>query len=321
MFKSDSNPPNRRDFLKIASAASAAAVSNLPQAAFAAEQDVDPASGYVDAHSHIWTRSVDEYPLAEGQTVDDLQPPSFTAEELLETARPHGVTRVVLIQHKTYHGVDNSYITDTIAKYPGVFSGVACIEAEADHPDQEMSRLKKLGIRGFRIRPGEGGADRWAESDGMNTMWAYAADTGLAICPLIDAEYIPQVSEMCEMYPETTVVVDHFARIGIDGEMREPDLKALAALASHENVHVKISAYYALGKKRPPYTDLIPMIRRMYDAYGAERLMWASDCPYQLTGDNTYGDSVELVTERIDFLSAEETDWVMRKTADKVYFS
>ena len=130
-----------------------------------------------------------------------------------------------------------------------------------------MSRLKELGIRGFRIRPGEGGAERWADSDGMKTMWAHAAETGLAICPLIDPEYIPQVAEMCELFPDTPVVVDHFARIGIDGEMREADLAALAGLAAHKQVHVKISAYYALGEKQPPYTDLIPMIARMHEAF------------------------------------------------------
>ena len=316
-----SNHPSRREFLQMTAAASAAAIGSAPLAAAAANKDPDARSGYVDAHSHIWTRDVEAYPLAEGQTVDDLAPPSFTTEELLETARPHGVTRVVLIQHKTYHGVDNSYITDTIARYPGLFSGVACIEAEAERPDKEMSRLKKLGIRGFRIRPGEGGAERWADSKGMQTMWAHAAENGLAICPLIDAKYIPQVVEMCERFPETTVVVDHFARIGVDGQTRESDLAALSGLASHEQTHVKISAYYALGKKRPPYTDLIPMIRRMYDAYGAERLMWASDCPYQLKEPNNYGDSVALITDRIDFLSDEDKDWILRKTAEKVYFS
>ena len=49
--------------------------------------------------------------------------------------------------------------------------------------------------------------------------------------------------------------------------------------------------------------------------------MWASDCPYQLSEPNNYGDSVALITDRIDFFSAEEKDWVLRKTAEKVYFT
>ena len=38
------------------------------------------------------------YPLAEGFKVEDMKPPSFTAEELLATCRPAGVGRANLIQ-------------------------------------------------------------------------------------------------------------------------------------------------------------------------------------------------------------------------------
>ncbi|MFG0332215.1 MAG: amidohydrolase family protein [Maioricimonas sp. JB049] len=305
----------RRDALMVIGSSAAAMMASSAGAAD------DPAKGYVDAHSHIWTQDTDAYPLAGNQTKQDLAPPSFTDRELLAVARPHGVTRVVLIQHKPYHGLDNSYIVDAIAANPGVFSAVACIEAAADRPQGEMDRLKQKGVRGFRIRPGEGGADRWSESDGMKAMWRHAGDTGLAICPLINPEDLEQVDEMCRRYPDTNVVVDHFARVGIDGEIREKDLKALTSLAKHPQAHLKVSAYYALGKKQPPHTELIPMIRRCYEAYGPERLMWGSDCPYQLTGPNTYGDSIALIRERIDFFSAEDREWILRGTAEKVYFS
>jgi hypothetical protein len=38
---------------------------------------------YIDAHSHIWTPDVAHYPLAEGFRVENMDPRSFTAEELL----------------------------------------------------------------------------------------------------------------------------------------------------------------------------------------------------------------------------------------------
>ncbi len=74
-----------------------------------------------------------------------------------------------------------------------------------------MKRLKQAGFRGFRIRPGEGAADSWAESAGICRMWATAAAENLAICPLIGPDDISQVVTMSQKYPETTVVVDHFA--------------------------------------------------------------------------------------------------------------
>ena len=65
---------------------------------------------------------------------------------------------------------------------------------------------------------------------------------------------------------DTPAVIDHFARIGVDGQIRDADLAALCKLARHKKTYVKVSAFYALGQKKPPYLDLIPMIKRVYEA-------------------------------------------------------
>jgi predicted TIM-barrel fold metal-dependent hydrolase len=83
---------------------------------------------------------------------------------------------------------------------------------------------------------------------------------------------------------------------------------------------VKISAYYALGKKQPPHDELIPMIRRLFDAFGPDRLMWASDSPYQLTDPNSYGASIALVRDRLDFLSVEDRRRLLCSTAESTFF-
>jgi predicted TIM-barrel fold metal-dependent hydrolase len=298
--------------------AGAAGVLAAPVAGGAEPVKLD---GFVDAHSHVWTDDVAKYPLVNGQPASKLIPRTFTADELLAIARPLGVSRVVLIQHRPYFGVDNRYLADVIAAYPGVFSGVACIAAEEPAPDREMVRLKRLGFRGFRITPGEGGAGRWIDSPGINRMWAIAPKEGLAICPLIGPDNIVQVDEMCWKNPETTVVVDHFARVGQNGDFPEADVKSLVGLAKHPKVHVKVSAFYFLGQKTPPYRDLVPLIRRVYDAFGPTRLMWGSDCPYQLGGGNNYAASLELIQKGLDFLSDSDRRAVLKETATRVFFA
>lgn len=284
-----------------------------------AAEPQDP--GDIDCHSHVWTPDVHSYPLAPGQSVADLAPRSFTPEELLAVSVPLGVKRVVLIQHTIYHAYDNTYITDVIRKFPGTFSGVACVDPSTPHPDLQIDKLRKQGIRGLRIRQGDGGIDRWSENDGMKLMWKHAPTVGVAMCPLINPDYLPEVDAMCRSFPDATVVIDHFARIGIDGTFRDADLDNLVKLARFKNTHVKISAFYALGRKQPPHDELIPMIRRLYDAYGPGRLMWGSDSPYQLTPPNTYADSVKLIREGIPFLSADDKRSLMRTTAEKVFFT
>jgi len=277
-----------------------------------------PEPGFIDAHVHVWAPDTERYPLAPGYEKERMAVASFTPEELFAHTRPCGVGRIVLIQ-VSYYGHDNSYMLDMMRKHQGVFSGVAAIDQDAK-PRESMLGLGAKGVRGFRIRPGKRPPDRWLDGARMAAMWKCGAEEGLAMCPLIGPEYLPALDRMCERFPETPVVVDHFARIGADGVFRETDLANLCRLARHKNVHVKVSAFYALGKKQAPYLDLGPMIRRVLDAFGPERLMWASDSPFQVLGGHTYKDSIDLVRRRLDFLTDDDRDWLLRKTAERVFF-
>ncbi len=183
-----------------------------------------------------------------------------------------------------------------------------------------MRALARRGVRGFRIVSGDQSPDQWLGGEGMAAMWKCGADEGLAICPLMNPQFLPALDAMCQRFPQTPVVVDHFARIGADGQVRARDLDNLCGLARHKGLRVKLSAFYALGKKQSPYLDLAPMIRRLLDAFGPERLMWASDSPFQVIGGHHYADSVNLIRQRLDFLTAADRDWLLRRTAEQVFF-
>jgi len=276
---------------------------------------------FIDAHVHVWTPDTQRYPLAPGFTKKkDMVPPSFTPEQLFAHCKLEGVSRVVLIQMSFYE-FDNRYMLDAIAQHPGVFRGVAIVdETKADVGDR-MKALAAQGVRGFRLYTDQAKAEAWQHSDGMKKMWSHAADTGLSMCLLANPDALPAVQRMCKAYPRTRVVIDHFARIGVKGSVDPRDLDLLCRLAEFEQVHVKTSAFYALGAKTAPYTDLGPMIRRLRDTYGASRLMWASDCPYQVEEGHTYANSIALIRDRLDFLTAEDQQWMLRKTAEKVFFA
>jgi len=274
---------------------------------------------WIDAHSHIWTPDTSVFKLRPGMTAEDLAPRSFTAEELMATARPHGVGRVVLIQHTLFHGFDNSYLIDAWEKHPNLFRVVGMVDDLRSNCGRAMKQLLKQGVTGFRITPRKG-ITNWLETDGMQEMWKTAAETRQPMCCLINPHDLPGVDKACRKNPDTPVVIDHFARIGIDGTVHGEDLKRLVELAKHKHVKVKISAYYALGKKQPPHLELVPMIRRLFDAYGPDRLMWASDCPYQLDGDNNYGASIRLIKDTIDFATQEDRQKLLCDTAESTFF-
>lgn len=273
-------------------------------------------SGHIDAHVHVWTDDRGRYPRARDSR--DTEPARFTPEDYFQHSEPSGVRRTVLIQMSFYR-FDNSYMLDVMRAHPGRFSGVGIVDATAGDPAGAMTKLAAGGVRGFRITPG-GAPKTWLDPGGMRAMWQRGADQQLAMCPLIDPDALPSVDRMCQRFPETPVVIDHLARIGARGEIRDADVRALCGLAKHRNVFVKLSAFYALGRKQAPYTDLEPMIRRVFEDYGPRRLMWASDCPFQVQKGHTYAASISLVRERLSWLSSEDRDWLLAKTAESVFF-
>jgi predicted TIM-barrel fold metal-dependent hydrolase len=276
---------------------------------------------YIDAHVHVWTPDVSHYPLAAGFKKENMKPASFTPQELFKHTKPAGVNRINLIQ-MSFYGFDNSYMIDMIALSKDVFVGTAVIDPFGKAPDKEMAALAKKGVRAFRIHPklSKQPAARWLQPAGFAKMFAAGARNNQALSCLIDPTALPELERMCKKYPDTPVIIDHLCRVGADGTIRDKDIDALCAFAKYKRVMVKVGAFYALGKKKAPYTDLGPLIRKVVKAFGAKRCMWESDCPFQVQGKHKYQDSIDLIRKRLDFLSDEDKDWLLRKTAEAFLF-
>jgi predicted TIM-barrel fold metal-dependent hydrolase len=248
--------------------------------------------GFIDAHVHVWPKPSDDYPLDSKYTVADVVPESFTPDAILKLAGTENVRRVVLIQ-MSFFGFDNKYMLECIRKQPKQFKGVAIIA-------QNVAQ--------------------WDQNPGIDAMFKTAAKTKQAICLLSDPEVLPAIEAMATKYPRTKIVIDHFSRIGMRGQIDQEDLNKLCGLSRFKKVFVKTSAFYALGAKQAPYTDLLPMIKQLRDAFTANRLMWGSDCPYQVQVPHNYKSSFSLIGTQSPFLNEIEIKAILGRTADEVFF-
>ncbi len=283
--------------------------------------------GFIDAHVHVWTDDTAHYPLAPGWKKEDMRPRRFTPEDLFQHTRPAGVDRINLIQ-MSFYGFDNRYLLHMISLHKGVFAGTAVIDPAGEAPGRLMTEMAKQGVRAFRIypglerggRPNEGAGEGWLRAPGYGKMFAAGARNNQALSCLINPDALPELDRMCRKYPGTPVIIDHLCRIGVSGSIDDRDVQALCDMAKHKRVMVKVGAFYALGKKKAPYTDLAGLIEKVVRAFGPERCMWESDCPFQVSGGHKYQDSLDLVRRRLDFLSASDREWLLRKTAEKFFF-
>ncbi|MDE2754971.1 MAG: amidohydrolase family protein, partial [Acidobacteriota bacterium] len=142
-----------------------------------------------------------------------------------------------------------------------------------------------------------------------------------ALSFLMSPPDLPELDRMCRRHPQTPVIIDHLCLIGRLGTFPEEQIAALCAMAGHPAVMVKIGAFYALGAKKPPYLEQLPLIRRVVEAFGPERCMWESDCPLQaLEPPNTFEAAVALIQDHADFLSESDKDQILVKTAENFFF-
>jgi predicted TIM-barrel fold metal-dependent hydrolase len=277
---------------------------------------------FIDAHVHVWSSDTARYPVAAGFDKESVQPHSFTPDELFRHTRPAGVGRINLIQI-SFYGFDNSYMLDAIAQHPDAFVGTAVINPLGNHPEREMDELAKRGVRAFRIHPklSEQPIERWLRPEGYRKMFAAGARNNQAMSCLIGPDGLPELERMCAEYPDTPVIIDHLCRVGADGLIRDADVDRLCGMAKHKKVLLKVGAFYALGKKQPPYTDLAALISRVVAAFGSRRCMWESDSPFQVQGQHTYQASLDLVRRHLEFLSDDDKEWLLWKTAENCFFT
>ena len=135
----------------------------------------------------------------------------------------------------------------------------------------------------------------------------------MVLAPSLLAEF----GAIAARHPGLRLIIDHMGcgREHVDDAIAG-QVDQVAALARHPNVYVKVSAAPCLSTAPYPYRNIHPHIRRAIEAFGARRSIWGTDLT-RFIDRCSYRQSVTMFTEEMDFLSADDKEWVMgRAIAD-----
>ena len=128
---------------------------------------------------------------------------------------------------------------------------------------------------------------------------------------------MPEVGLLLEHTPDLTVVIDHMADCPVD---QPAELEKLIALKRYPNLFVKISHTWSLSKQPYPWLDSQEHVKRLHDAFGPQRLMWATDWPIvENTPGASYAKALTVVRDDMKFLNAEDKSWMLSKTIERVW--
>jgi predicted TIM-barrel fold metal-dependent hydrolase len=265
----------------------------------------------IDSHVHVW-KADPQYPYAKELT----KPPEkdATPDMLLELMRQNGVEKTVIIQYIGYRW-DNRYVADTLKRYPQYFRGVCRVNPESPEAPDDLSRLTGQGFHGVRISPGADARSDWIRGPLMPPLWKRCNELKVPMTVLAPVTRMPDVAPLIEKQPDLTVVIDHMA----DSPVTQPQqLEKLLALRRYPKVFVKVSHTWSLSEEQYPYRDAQAQVKRLYDGFGPQRLMWGTDWPL-IENYCGYAKAVALARDEWKFLNDEDRSWMMSRTIERVW--
>jgi len=83
-------------------------------------------------------------------------------------------------------------------------------------------------------------------------------------------------------------------------------------------VFVKISHTGSISRQAYPCLDAQEYVKRLYAAYGPERLMWGTDWPVCKKW-TSYEKTLMVVREEMKFLNDRDKSWILSKTVQRVW--
>jgi predicted TIM-barrel fold metal-dependent hydrolase len=303
---------SRRDVLQLA-AAGTAAVWSFSRGSNAMA-DHFTKFHIVDSHVHVW-KNDPRYPWP-----DELEkPPDRDAlpDELLRLMADSDVAETVIV-HVIHYRWDCRYAGDVVRSHPGKFMGVCRVNPRADSAPDDLTRwVRDHGFHGVRLSPYSGPEGDWIrDAPRMDAIFTRCTELKIPMCILTDTGRLPDVQRVIERHHERMdICIDHMADCPID---QPEELRKLLALARYDRLFVKISHLWSLSREPYPYRDTYDQVKRIYDAFGPQRLMWGSDWPMSQKYCS-YAQAVALYREEIDFFSDADRRWILGDTASRLW--
>lgn len=191
-----------------------------------------------------------------------------------------------------------------------------CVPRIREQVDALPNRRKLVGIRhivqdepddAFMLRPD------------FRRGIAELSGLGLVYDLLLHPRHLPVAVKLVREFPNQAFVLDHIAKPPIADRRLEPWAENIRALASFSNVSCKLSGMVteARWKEWRP-DDFKPYLDTVLEAFGPGRLMIGSDWPVCLLS-STYPDTLGIVLDYVDKLSADEQQGILGSNCARVY--
>ena len=258
----------------------------------------------VDAQVHFWEADRPDRPY-NGISEPNLPNP-FGPEQMLPLMDEAGVDRVVIVP-PGFMDPHNDYALECAERYPDRFAVMGLLLPGAPGAAERLEGwLRQPGMLGVRTHVNARQRARWGSDAAAEPFWAACErhEVPVAVFVAGDVEY---VEGLLGRYPALRLVLDHLGLPQIDVGLRREDLEPMRRLSRYPGVVVKLSTLPARSTQGYPFPEVHEAARAAYEAFGPERMLWATDHTQTLRrGRAAYAEELRLWSEALDFLTAED---------------
>ena len=270
----------------------------------------------VDSHCHAWSTWPYEPSVPDPES-------RGRAELLLYEMDRNGVDQALVVCAQIGRNPENNvYVAECVAAHPDRLYQLVDLDS-AWSPTYRApgasDRLRQMAdrrpIKGFTHYLARDDAGDWLISDDGLALFAAAAELGLIASLSCYPHQQPAIREVATRVPAVPVLLHHLGHPKADGSPASGGLQEILASARCPNIHVKVSGFYyaTQGEGEYPFVAAQPIVRALYEAYGAARLCWGSDYPV-VRPYMTYRQALDAFRLHCDFVSKEDQALVLGRT-------
>ena len=128
------------------------------------------------------------------------------------------------------------------------------------------------GMLGLRFALNQPHQQTWLTDGTADWLWPAAERAGLPVA-LIGANVLQSIGGIAERHPGLKLIIDHFGR----PDASWSHLPGVLAQARHQNVALKATGAPSYSSEPYPYRNIHGHIRKLYDAFGPDRMFWGTD--------------------------------------------
>jgi L-fuconolactonase len=266
----------------------------------------------IDAHAHFWRLDRGDYGWLDGEG----GPLAPLRRDFLPGDFP-GDGRLIAVQAAPSLA-ETDFLLSLAAREPRIAGVVGWVDlADPAAPAMLAARAENRRFRGVRPMLQDIAATDWLETAPRRDALRSLRDLGLSFDALVTERHLGVLARFAARNPDLPLVIDHAAKPG-PTEGWEAGMRALAAFPA---VRCKLSGL--LTELPPealadPLSALRPIVGRLLDWFGPERLIWGSDWPV-LTLAASYEDWRGLTGTLLADLTAGERAAILGGAAARFY--